>query len=593
MGRLRALRISIQSSKFIKHRILILCIAVFAGCTGNSPSGSTLFIESQSVSTFEETQLLGQIAVVGRVSGAIWFTVATSPQHGSLTLDAVSGSFTYDPDIDFFGTDSFGVVATSGGLQSELATVNIRVQNVNDAPRLRPIGAAQNSSETQDIVLDSLVTDPDGDAVQLSVEILDPGVLDAWIDDATGALVLRARAVGQSGVVVSASDGQSTSSMEFRYEAREVVKRSEFSIPDPAKSAMVIRNESADMVAFDLNYGGVPVFRSVQDMLHFARSLPDEFPGEGLPRKIWRFVRDFSYHNVPFNAKNWLYSPWVTINSLGWGFCGHVSSAFVEIAREAGYEARVWGLDGHVVAEVRVDGMWQMYDADLAVYYRGRSGQIAGVEELAHDPDLIVNPIDPIFAGSSYDFPYSTTVADIYASVDDNFVGDSIFLAQDPVTWSRLELPPGSRLVFPGLWSDPPTGYNGMEPRLITQFGQAALEIPQGWTGSLSLPLVLWEIQGSGAVVIDDTEFVVGSDELRDRIQNAGAPITSVLIVANDGLRFVQFVNAMQFAVRSSEVVEVRGLDVWALNVATIAVPATEARGSVRMRKPLPTIVSY
>lgn len=290
MGRLRALRISIQSSKFIKHRILILCIAVFAGCTGNSPSGSTLFIESQSVSTFEETQLLGQIAVVGRVSGAIWFTVATSPQHGSLTLDAVSGSFTYDPDIDFFGTDSFGVVATSGGLQSELATVNIRVQNVNDAPRSRPIGAAQNSSETQDVVLDSLVTDPDGDAVQLSVEILDPGVLDAWIDDATGALVLRARAVGQSGVVVSASDGQSTSSMEFRYEAREVVKRSEFSIPDPAKSAMVIRNESADMVAFDLNYGGVPVFRSVQDMLHFARSLPDEFPGEGLPRKIWRFV---------------------------------------------------------------------------------------------------------------------------------------------------------------------------------------------------------------------------------------------------------------------------------------------------------------
>ncbi|HNS26698.1 MAG TPA: Ig-like domain-containing protein [Steroidobacteraceae bacterium] len=573
--------------------MLALSAASLFGCGGGAQGRGSLVVESHAVSILEETRLLGQLSATGAATGAVSFTVTTAPLHGSLTLDAATGSFVYDPLEDFFGVDAFGVIASSGGISSEQATVSIHVQNVNDTPRLREIGTVLNSPEAQDVVLHSLVTDPDGDAVELTVELADSRVADAWIDEDTGALVLRALAVGETGGIVTASDGQSASSMEFRYDAREVVKRREYSIPDPTTSAMEIRNESASKVAFHLTYSGVPVFESVQDMLHFVRALPDEFPGESLPRKIWRFVRDFSYHNAPFSSRNWLYSPWVTINSLGWGFCAHVSAVFVEIARAAGYDARVWGLDGHVVAEVRVDGMWQMYDADLAVYYRGRSGRVAGVEELANDPDLIVNPIAPIFEGSSYDFPYSPTVAEIYASVDDNFVGDSIFLAQDPMPGSRFELPPGSRLVFPGRWTEPPTAYDGSEPRLITQYGQVALEIPPGWTGSLSLPLMLWEIQGSGTVAIDGTEFTVGSERLRDRIQNTDAPITSVLILANDGLRLVHFVNAMQFAMRSSEVVDVKGLDVWALETSVIGVPANEARGSVRMRKPLPTVIDY
>ena len=64
----------------------------------------------------------------------------------------------------------------------------------------------------------------------------------------------------------------------------------------------------------------------------------------GFDRKLWRFVRDSVYHDVPLDARQWLYNPWVTLNSHGWGYCGHVAGTFVEIARAAGYEARVWGL---------------------------------------------------------------------------------------------------------------------------------------------------------------------------------------------------------------------------------------------------------
>jgi VCBS repeat-containing protein len=58
-------------------------------------------------------------------------TVATprpvsGPAHGSLTLHA-NGSFTYTPDADWSGTDSFTYRATDGFLDSTAATVSIAV----------------------------------------------------------------------------------------------------------------------------------------------------------------------------------------------------------------------------------------------------------------------------------------------------------------------------------------------------------------------------------------------------------------------------------------------------------------------------------
>jgi VCBS repeat-containing protein len=66
-------------------------------------------------------------------------TVATprpvsGPFNGTLTLN-VDGSFTYTPNVNFFGIDSFTYRAQdSRGAQSNLATVTINVTAVNDAP---------------------------------------------------------------------------------------------------------------------------------------------------------------------------------------------------------------------------------------------------------------------------------------------------------------------------------------------------------------------------------------------------------------------------------------------------------------------------
>ncbi len=62
---------------------------------------------------------------------ALTATLADGPDHGTLSLNA-NGSFTFIPDADFNGTDSFTYLASDGDIDSNEATVTITVNPVND-----------------------------------------------------------------------------------------------------------------------------------------------------------------------------------------------------------------------------------------------------------------------------------------------------------------------------------------------------------------------------------------------------------------------------------------------------------------------------
>ena len=55
------------------------------------------------------------------------------PQHGSVTI-TTSGAYIYTPDADFNGTDLFTFKANDGSADSNIATINLSVTPVNDAP---------------------------------------------------------------------------------------------------------------------------------------------------------------------------------------------------------------------------------------------------------------------------------------------------------------------------------------------------------------------------------------------------------------------------------------------------------------------------
>jgi VCBS repeat-containing protein len=90
-------------------------------------------------STSEDTPLI--VSVLQGVSAndsdpdgdPLTVSLVSNVSHGALSLNA-NGSFTYTPDANYFGSDSFTYRASDGIAFSNVATVTIGIQSVNDAP---------------------------------------------------------------------------------------------------------------------------------------------------------------------------------------------------------------------------------------------------------------------------------------------------------------------------------------------------------------------------------------------------------------------------------------------------------------------------
>jgi VCBS repeat-containing protein len=97
---------------------------------------------ADSYSTPEDTTLTrGAPGVLGNDSdadtaAALSAQLVAGPAHGTLAFNA-DGSFTYQPDADFNGSDSFTYKASHPSAASDEATVTITVTPVNDGPVAR------------------------------------------------------------------------------------------------------------------------------------------------------------------------------------------------------------------------------------------------------------------------------------------------------------------------------------------------------------------------------------------------------------------------------------------------------------------------
>ena len=118
------------------------------------------------------------------------FNLESGPAHGTLDLGA-NGAWTYTPDADYAGNDSFTFSVSDRGdpdgssgnaLSSNIATVLIGVNNLNDAPFADPIdGQTLDEGGLLNLVLTAY--DPDGDVLTWS---LVSGPASASLDPASG-----------------------------------------------------------------------------------------------------------------------------------------------------------------------------------------------------------------------------------------------------------------------------------------------------------------------------------------------------------------------------------------------------------------------
>ncbi len=147
-------------------------------------------------------------------TAALTVTLSSSVSHGSLSFNA-DGSFTYTPNADYIGADSFTYTLSDGEL-SDTAAVSISVSPDNEVPTAAPDGynvvAGDTLNATAAIGVLANDSDPDGDV--LTAVLVDNVATGSLSFNADGSFVYMAPADADGTVTFTykANDGTADSS---------------------------------------------------------------------------------------------------------------------------------------------------------------------------------------------------------------------------------------------------------------------------------------------------------------------------------------------------------------------------------------------
>lgn len=337
----------------------------------------------------------------------------------------------------------------------------------------------------------------------------------------------------------------------------------------PFKDALQVTNGGAEHSTFELTWNGGLFYRQSQLVAEIAR-LPDEYVGEPLHQKAFRYVRDRRSWWENFAAGSWYTHPLVNLNGWGANVCGVDSRMFALLLDSMGYQARTTWYPHHGVASVMIDGHWEMYDVTYGAYFFQRNGEIADEQALAADSSLIVTP-DPKVIGFDFsrgrftDHPYLPLYAEVLK--EQQSVGQApVFNSPNPVPSldGRLAftLPPDARLTLPIAVSQQPAvnpeGYPILGSAPI--FAGARLTLPAGRTGKVDAPLILTSVQGDGKFLMSGE--VYDAETLNQRLSGFDAFNHEVQVLASESeLEFTYSLNPKMLAYSQSNEIIIKGQD--------------------------------
>jgi large repetitive protein len=117
----------------------------------------------QTFTVSEDVALNGQLTGADADGDSLTFQLVTGTTQGTVQFNNATGEFTYNPRANYFGADGFTFKVKDGFLDSEVVSVTIAVESVNDIPIAAPL---------------SIQIDEDGIAEgQLSAEDVDNAIL--------------------------------------------------------------------------------------------------------------------------------------------------------------------------------------------------------------------------------------------------------------------------------------------------------------------------------------------------------------------------------------------------------------------------------
>lgn len=142
-----------------------VCLNLIVACGGGGSSPTPPTANSASLTLNEDTVGSGRLTGSAGEGGVLSYSISRRPSNGQVEL---SGSeYTYTPDADYFGNDSFTFTVVEGELSSSTATVSINIDAVNDAPTANSI----TFDLEEDIELSGTLPVSDIDNSSLFIEI--------------------------------------------------------------------------------------------------------------------------------------------------------------------------------------------------------------------------------------------------------------------------------------------------------------------------------------------------------------------------------------------------------------------------------------
>jgi len=157
----------------MKRVLILLSIVLIWTCSSSSSKPTEPTVPTQpptvnnlTLTTNEDTPTTFTMTGTDPGNFALTFSIATQPQHGTLTTSGSSG--TYTPKANYNGEDTFGFIATNGTLTSTAGVATITIAPVDDNPNTMNVSAVTDEDNAVEITLEA--EEYDGDTISFNIK---------------------------------------------------------------------------------------------------------------------------------------------------------------------------------------------------------------------------------------------------------------------------------------------------------------------------------------------------------------------------------------------------------------------------------------
>ncbi|WP_369361872.1 tandem-95 repeat protein, partial [Priestia megaterium] len=153
----------------------------------------------------EDSTLINQVVAVDPDGNPLTFSLQTAPGNGVAVVNA-DGTFSYQPNLNFNGTDQFTVLVSDGQGGTAVSTVTVIVTPVNDAPTVP--NYTFSTQEDSPVVGAVVGTDVDGNPLSYQLQVAPVNGVAVVNADGTFSYQPNLNFNGTDQFTVLVSDGQ-------------------------------------------------------------------------------------------------------------------------------------------------------------------------------------------------------------------------------------------------------------------------------------------------------------------------------------------------------------------------------------------------